>query len=132
METKRLGDEPDAVAPDGCDVRVLLALRGGGMAHFELAAGQTSVAVEHRTVEEIWYFLRGQGEMWRKLGNREEVVDVGSGVCVTIPIGTCFQFRAFAPEPLSAVGATMPPWPGAGEAILVVGPWIPSVESGPI
>jgi mannose-6-phosphate isomerase-like protein (cupin superfamily) len=102
------------------------------MAHFELAAGQTSVAVEHRTVEEIWYFLRGRGEMWRKLGNREEVVDVGPGVCVTIPLGTCFQFRAFAPEALSAVGATMPPWPGPGEAILVVGPWIPSVEPGPV
>lgn len=102
------------------------------MAHFELAAGQKSVAVAHRTVEEIWYFLRGRGEMWRKLGDREEVVDVGPGVCVTIPLGACFQFRAFAPEPLSAVGATMPPWPGAGEAILVEGPWIPSVEPGPI
>jgi mannose-6-phosphate isomerase-like protein (cupin superfamily) len=66
METKRLGDEPDAVAPDGSDVRVLLALRRGGMAHFELAPGQTSVAVEHSTVEEIWYFLRGRGEMWRR------------------------------------------------------------------
>ena len=132
METRRLGDEPDAVAPDGSDVRVLLALRGGGMAHFELAAGQTSVAVEHRTVEEIWYFLSGRGEMWRKRGDREEVVAVGPGVCVTIPLGTCFQFRAFAGEPLSAIGATMPPWPGAGEAILGTGPWIPSVEPGAV
>lgn len=132
METRRLGDEPDAVAPDGSDVRVLLALRGGGMAHFELAAGQTSVAVAHRTVEEIWYFLHGRGEMWRQLGDLEEVVAVGPGVCVTIPLGTHFQFRAFTPEPLSAIGATVPPWPGAGEAILVEGPWIPSVEPGPI
>ena len=51
--TKRLPAERDVVAPDGGDVRVLLALRGGSMAHFTLAAGETSRAVAHRTVEEI-------------------------------------------------------------------------------
>jgi hypothetical protein len=32
--TKRLPVARDAVAPDGSDVRVLLGLKGGGMAHF--------------------------------------------------------------------------------------------------
>ncbi|MCL5005534.1 MAG: hypothetical protein M1404_03285 [Acidobacteria bacterium] len=36
FETKRLPLERDAVAPDGSDVRVLLKLKGGSMAHFEL------------------------------------------------------------------------------------------------
>ena len=53
FETKRLPAAPTAVAPDGSDVRVLLELRGGGLAHFELGPGETSVAVRHRTVEEI-------------------------------------------------------------------------------
>ena len=123
--TKRLPVERDDVAPDLSDVRILLGLRGGGMAHFELAPGRTSKAVTHRTVEEIWLFLSGRGEMWRKQGAREEVVSVERGVCLTIPLGTHFQFRAFGDEPLAAVGVTMPPWPGAGEAYDVPGKWEP-------
>ena len=83
FSTKRLPVERDYIAPDGSDVRILLGLGGGGTAHFELAPGQTSVAVAHRTVEEIWYFLRGRGEMRRKLADQEEVVPVDPGVCIT-------------------------------------------------
>jgi len=121
--TKRLPDAPDVVAPDGSDVRVLLQLPGGSMAHFELATGGTSRAVVHRTVEEIWYFVSGRGEMWRRQGLREEVVAVGPGVCLTIPVGTQFQFRALGDDPLAAVAVTMPPWPGDDEAHEVSGRW---------
>src|SRR6516165_9098546 len=110
--TKRLPVSRDAIAPDGSDMRILLGLSGGGMAHFELAPGQTSIAVAHRTVEEIWFFLGGQGEMWRKQDGREEVVAVERGVCITLPLGTHFQFRALGKESLTAVAVTMPPWPG--------------------
>jgi mannose-6-phosphate isomerase-like protein (cupin superfamily) len=123
FDTKRLPPARDAVAPDGSDVRILLRLDAGGMAHFELAAGRTSKAVTHRTVEEIWFVLSGAGEMWRKQGVREEIVPLQSGVCLTIPLGTHFQFRASAAEPLAAVGVTMPPWPGEGEAMPVQGKW---------
>ena len=121
----RVPKERTAVAPDGSDVRVLLSLERGGMAQFELAPGRTSRAVTHRTVEEIWLFLSGRGEMWRKQGAREEVVVVEAGLCVTIPLGTHFQFRALGGEPLCAVGVTMPPWPGEGEgeAVFVKGKW---------
>ena len=128
--TKRLPVAPDATAPDGSDVRILLRLDGGNMAHFELAPGQTSVAVAHHTVEEIWYFLSGRGEMWRKLGDQEEVVPVDPGVCITIPVGTHFQFCSFGYEPLAALGVAMPPWPGEGEAYKVEGKWTPTVEAG--
>ena len=114
------------VAPDGSDVRVLLGLAGGGMAHFALAPGLTSAAVTHRTVEEIWFFLSGRGEMWRRQGEREEIVEVERGVCLTIPLGTHFQFRSLGDEPLEAVAVTMPPWPGEDEAVIVAGPWPPS------
>ena len=63
----------DVVAPDGSDVRVLLGLAGGGMAHFELAPGRASRATVHRTVEEIWYIIGGQGEMWRASDRGEAV-----------------------------------------------------------
>ena len=125
-ETKRLPGRPDAVAPDGSDVRILLGLDRGGMAHFELAAGETSVAVVHQTVEEIWFFVGGRGEVWRADGEREEIVEVEPGVCLTIPLGTRFQFRALGEEPLAAIGVTMPPWPGEDEAVSVEGRWAPT------
>jgi mannose-6-phosphate isomerase-like protein (cupin superfamily) len=126
FETKRLPAVPDAVAPDGSEVRILLGLKAGGMAHFELAPGQTSKAVTHRTVEEIWYFLTGRGQMWRRQETGTEIVDVYPGLCLTIPQGTHFQFRSFCYEALSAIAVTMPPWPGDGEAILVTGVWEPT------
>lgn len=122
-ETKRLPSQPDVLAPDGSYVRLLLALDGGGMAHFELPPGETSKAVAHKTVEEIWFFLSGRGEMWRKTGVTEEIVPVDAGVCITIPLGTHFQFRSVGGEPLAAIGVTMPPWPGDGEATGVDGIW---------
>ena len=61
--TSLLPSQPTIIAPDGSDVRVLLALAGGSMAHFELKAGATSRAVAHRTVEEIWFIVSGRGEM---------------------------------------------------------------------
>ena len=124
---KRLADKPDAVAPDGTAVRLLTALAGGSFAHFELPAGATSYAVAHRTVEEIWYFVAGAGEVWRKLGAEESVVAVAPGDSLTIPLGTHFQFRATQDAPLAFVAVTMPPWPGADEAFAAAGPWSPTV-----
>ena len=88
--TKRHPISPDGVAIDGSEVRNILDLKGGGVAHFELEPGKTSNAVAHHTVEEIWFFLNGRSEMWRRLGQNEEVVPVESGACVTIPMGTHF------------------------------------------
>jgi mannose-6-phosphate isomerase-like protein (cupin superfamily) len=128
FSTKRLPTAPDVVAPDGSDVRILLGLASGGMAHFDLAPGQTSIAVAHRTVEEIWFFLGGQGEMWRKQDDREEVVAVERGICITLPLGTHFQFRSLGKKPLTAVAVTMPPWPGEGEAYPVEGKWSATMQ----
>ncbi len=123
FETKRISTTPDVTAPDGSDVRILLSLNGGSMAHFELAPGRISLAVAHKTVEEIWYFLEGEGEMWRKLGRQEEVVNVQAGICITIPVGTQFQFRSIGDKSLKAIAITMPPWPGDEEAYFVQGFW---------
>lgn len=131
-ETKHLPAPRTAVAPDGSEVRVLVRVAGGSMAHFELGPGETSIAVVHKTIEELWYFLSGRGEMWRKKDGREQVVEVGPDDCLTIPVGTRFQFRSFGPEPLAAVGTTIPPWPGEDEAVETEGHWTPTVKgSGP-
>jgi mannose-6-phosphate isomerase-like protein (cupin superfamily) len=121
--TLRLPRERTVVAPDGSDVRILLGLAAGGMAHFELPPGRTSLAVTHRTVEEIWWIVSGRGEMWRRQHGREDTVALEPGLCLTIPLGTHFQFRVLGSEPLRAVAVTMPPWPGEEEAIPVPGKW---------
>jgi mannose-6-phosphate isomerase-like protein (cupin superfamily) len=123
FDTSQLPGRPDVVAPDGSDVRVLLQLSRGSMAHFELAAGRVSRPVAHRSVEEIWYVLRGNGQMWRRQAERQETVPLRSGTCVSIPAGTHFQFRADSSGPLTAVAVTMPPWPGPDEAYEVPGAW---------
>jgi mannose-6-phosphate isomerase-like protein (cupin superfamily) len=123
FDTRQLPEVPDAVAPDGSDVRELLALGRGSMAHFELAPGRVSRAVAHRAVEELWYILAGQGQMWRRQGERQQTVPLRPGTCLSIPAGTHFQFRADGGAPLTAVGVTMPPWPGDDEACEVPGEW---------
>lgn len=103
FHTKIISDLPDVIAPDGSHVRVLLALKGGSMAHFELAENSISKAVMHRTVDEIWYVLEGLGVMWRQTDTEEETVRMEPGVCLTIPCGTRFQFRSIGPGPLRDV-----------------------------
>lgn len=128
--TAHLPAEPTHKAPDGSDVRILLALRGGSLAHFTLPPGSVSLAVAHRTVEEVWYFVGGRGEFWRRQAGRDAIVAVEPGMSLTIPLGTSFQFRATGPEPLTMIAITMPPWPGADEAYEVEGRWNATVGGG--
>lgn len=123
MQHARLSQGPQATAPDGSAIRFLLKLNRGEVNHFTLPPGQTSRAVVHRTIEEIWYVLSGEGEVWRRAGDTEEVLDLVPGVSFDIPTGTQFQFRNTGQGPLAVLVATMPPWPGDGEAIPMEGPW---------
>ncbi len=127
LASKRIGSEPDAIAPDGSEVRLLCGVSRGGMATFTLGPFMVSRAVAHRSVEEVWYFLSGTGRMWRSLGEQEDITEVGPGVSVAIPTGARFQFRCDGDAPLVALGATMPPWPGDSEALHVPGKWEPTV-----
>jgi mannose-6-phosphate isomerase-like protein (cupin superfamily) len=114
---------PDHLAPDGSAIRSLLRVRGGSLAYCTLPAGAISHAVVHQTVEEIWYCLAGAGQVWRRGPVTAEITDLAPGTCLTIPVGTQFQFRAIGANELHLLIATMPPWPGAHEALPVVGYW---------
>ena len=126
FETKQINAAPDAIAPDGSEVRILCGLSRGGLVVFSLPPQAVSKAVAHHTVEEVWYVMSGHGRMWRKLCESEEIVELGPGVSLGIPTGTHFQFRCDGSEPLIAIGATMPPWPGEAEAFRVEGIWPPT------
>lgn len=127
-QTLRVVDQPVFVAPDGSEIRELPRLAAGSLAHCRLPAGAVTIAVRHRTIEEIWYVVSGRGEVWRAPNG--EVVSVEPGVALTIPLGTSFQFRADFDADLEMVLTAMPPWPGDDEAVRVEGPWVPTVSTG--
>jgi mannose-6-phosphate isomerase-like protein (cupin superfamily) len=128
MKTKTLPSERSYPAPDGSEIRLLLDLEGnkGGLAHCVLPAGGVSVPQRHKTVGEIWYFVQGLGQVWRKSAGEEQegrVVDVAPGQCLTIEPGEHFQFRNTGAEPLTLIIATIPSWPGCEDAVEVEGHW---------
>jgi mannose-6-phosphate isomerase-like protein (cupin superfamily) len=130
FETRRLGERVDTLAPDQSEIRLLTGLPRGALCHCTLGPGRTSLAVRHRTVEEIWFCLGGRGEVWRRHEDREEVVAFEPGVSLTIPLGTHFQFRTVGDAPLAFLIATMPPWPGEHEAVRVADYWpVPPVSN---
>jgi mannose-6-phosphate isomerase-like protein (cupin superfamily) len=128
METLRLDDALSVTAPDGSLVRPLLATGGGSVAYCTLGPGRVSFAVRHTVIEEIWVYLAGHGEMWRRdpRTDEEAIVACAPGLSITIPEGVEFQFRNTGDEPLVFLCFTMPPWPGEQVATVVSGKWKPT------
>jgi mannose-6-phosphate isomerase-like protein (cupin superfamily) len=122
-QTARVGADYDVLAPDGSEIRLLVQVGGASMVHCTLRPGQVSLAVRHRTVEEVWFCVGGRGQLWRRSAQAEETVELEVGMALSIPLGVEFQFRATGAEPLEIVITTTPPWPGADEAIAVSGHW---------
>ena len=126
FRTRQISGIPDAIAPDGSEVRLLCQTERGSMAQFALPPKAVSRAVAHRTVEEVWCCVSGHGRMWRRLGDQDEITELGPGTSVSLPVGTHFQFRCDGDQPLVAIGVTMPTWPGNAEAYAVEGCWEPT------
>ena len=130
FETKILPVKYSYLAPDGSEIRLLPNVIGGGLAHCTIPSGCVSKPVYHKTVEEIWYFIEGQGEVWRNLNELEEITDVYAGLSLTVPVATKFQFRNTGAGPLRFIIATIPQWPGPQEAEEAVGAWTATETAG--
>ena len=127
MQTTTLPVEP-VFAPDGSEICELVAGQYASMVHCTLPVGGVSMAVRHRTVEELWFVAAGGGEVWRTMNGGETVAAVGPGSALDIPLDAHFQFRNTGADPLVIVITTMPPWPGSHEAPRVDDHW--PVHSG--
>lgn len=123
MQTTRLTHSNLVMAPDGSEIRELVATSRGSMVHCTLPPGKTSLAVAHRTAVEVWHFISGEGQVWRKNGDNESVVDAEPGLSLSIEVGTHFQFRNTGDENLCFIITTMPPWAGEDEALRVPDYW---------
>jgi mannose-6-phosphate isomerase-like protein (cupin superfamily) len=113
---------PDAIAPDGSEIYLRVGAPQGAtrasLCGVRLPAGAVSRPVRHRTVEEIWYVLEGDGDVWRcAAGAEADPVAMRPGDALVIPTGWRFQFRAGPRGPLRFLCYTAPPWPGPEEAV---------------
>ena len=116
--SRRAADEPDTLAPDGSEIRLLVTATRASLCEVRLAPGAVSRPVSHRSVEEIWYVIAGRGRVWRcPPGVRAEPIDISAGDALVIPTGWRFQFSAAATSELRFLCFTAPPWPGADEAV---------------
>jgi len=123
LQTVCVAADVEVLAPDGSEIRVLSRHRSASSAHGTLPVGAVSLAIQHLTIDEIWYVLSGRAEIWRKQGESEGIIDANSGTSLTIPVGTHFQFRTVGDEPFCFVMFTTPPWPGDQEVVQVNGCW---------
>jgi mannose-6-phosphate isomerase-like protein (cupin superfamily) len=122
-QTATLRANYDLLAPDGSEIRLLVQVGGGSLVHCTLQPGRVTRAVQHRTVEEVWFCVAGAGQLWRSSEGGNEMTELCPNMAVSIPLGTRFQFRATGSQPLEMVITTLPPWPGEGEAVPVEGYW---------
>ncbi|MBU2359160.1 MAG: cupin domain-containing protein [Alphaproteobacteria bacterium] len=127
MKETTLPQEADAKSPAGADIRYIMDGTTGNMIHSTVSPGQVNRATVHSTVSEFWYVLDGEGEIWRRQGDREKITSLVQGVSIDIPVGTCFQYRNVGQTPLKFICITMPPWPGDHEATHLEGAWPPTV-----
>jgi mannose-6-phosphate isomerase-like protein (cupin superfamily) len=113
--------KPNYAAPDGSLIYLLGDEASGGLAECILPPESTTVPVHHRTVEELWYVISGEGEISRREDTLPpELTKLAAGTCIDIGKGITFQFRNIAVKlPLRMLLLTMPRWPGPDEAVAV-------------
>ena len=111
--------DPDYQAPDGSRFWVITQTGQAGIGHCELPPGAVSISARHQTVEEIWQFTHGRGQVRRVENGEETVVNVSKGFVLIVRPNVEFQFRTIGTEPLQFFVITTPPWPGAHEAVLL-------------
>lgn len=120
----RAADSPDYISPDGAEIRLILRPEVEGTAYHSVCEavfrpGQVSRAVRHRHVEESWYVLDGEADVWRRPpdGSEATVTRLRRGDALNIPSGFSFQLRVVGRDKLRMLCSTAPPWPGPDEAI---------------
>jgi hypothetical protein len=121
FSASHLPNEFDYLAPEGSEIRLLPNMNGGGVSHCTLPAGKTSSAVRHKSVGVIWYMLSGEGEIWRKLDEQEEVTPLRKGTALAIlllPISNSAPLApshsVFSSPPCRLGPARMKPCPSLG------------------
>ena len=94
MKTTSVETAERGRSPLGAYVRYLMDGPHGNMIHSTVPPGMVGRACRFRTIDEYWFVLSGEGEIWRRATDgRESITRLVPGVCIDIPLGTAFQYR---------------------------------------
>jgi mannose-6-phosphate isomerase-like protein (cupin superfamily) len=101
VDVKNLREVEAFVTKDGSEIRELLAYRNSGIRQQSLAEarvnpGERTAPHYHPKTEEIYYILRGTGEMTLN----DERRAVGPGDAIAIPLGMVHTILNSGTEPL--------------------------------
>ena len=128
MKTTTVDTAEQARSPLGSHIRFLMDGSHGNMIHSTIPSGMVGRAARFRTIDEYWFVLSGDGEIWRRSSDgQESVTRLVPGVCIDIPLGTAFQYRCTGDD-LVFTCTAMPTWPGDDEAVVIDGPWEPRLD----
>lgn len=132
MKTTTVDTAERGRSPLGAYIRYLAEGPHGNMIHSTVPPAMVGRACHFRSIDEYWYILSGEGEVWRKAPDGTETVTrLVPGTCVDIPLGTAFQYRCRGNVPLTFICTALPPWPGDDEAVVVAGRWTPVPDPKP-
>jgi mannose-6-phosphate isomerase-like protein (cupin superfamily) len=111
MQKVRLEDREQFITADGSSIRELAGIPSGNAAQQSLAEatvppGGETVEHYHRNSEEIYLFVRGEGDM--RLD--EDEGEVRAGDAVVIPPGVRHKLWNRGPEPLVLLCCCAPPY----------------------
>lgn len=111
MEKVRLEQREAFITADGSSIRELVGLPSGNaiqqsVAEATVPPGGETVEHYHRTTEEVYLFLGGEGRM--RLGDEE--ADVRAGDTVVIPPGVNHKLWSADREPLVVLCCCAPPY----------------------
>lgn len=124
FDIKQVSKEKPFISDDGSVIRNLTPMGNVQSVHCSLPKGGVIQASRHKTVEQIWYVISGEGEMWLKdQDGLETESKLAPGTAITVPLGYAFQFRNTGKKDLEIFIVNTTPWSGDGELIPVENHW---------
>lgn len=119
MEIVRLEHRQPFITADGSSIRELAGIPSGNAENQSLAEatvppGGETVEHYHRTTEEIYVFVSGEGRM--RLGDEE--AEIRAGDTVVIPPGVKHKLWNRGSEPLVLLCCCAPPYSDADTVLL--------------
>ena len=109
---KKLSYEHIGVA-DCCkltEIKVMGNHNGKEATYAVSGVGAQSIPVRRDVLDEEYFVLSGNGAVWVKTNNKEQVVLIQQGSHVVIPKGASTQFKNFGDDKLVFLVVTSPPY----------------------
>ena len=103
--------DPDAVSPGGgAEIRHIVSSPLGDLTHAVCPSGHVAPTHHLPELDEEYYVLAGEGEIWRATDEREAVTALRPGRWVQMPAGVRFQYRANRGSSLVFLVVVLPGW----------------------